>query len=542
MRRQLAFYIVVLHLLFGFSWTQAQTKGEQAANYISEVDDALTIRKVTVLPVTDNLDGIYARPIERNLIDLVKSYHQWDYVESNIASLANAVTELEEEPKLVQKVLSGVDVDIAIAATASKGPNGISIRLNMFFKGDGKLFAQEILRDHPRFEIAELKEQSQVLFRSLIKHIPYEGLILSRQQNRVTINLGKADGISKDQMMTVIQILKANRHPKFHFLISTEKEILGKVKILKVDDTLSFGTIVSERERGTVRKFAKVSGMDVVNYGASDDLDAGFAKDDIANRPDADVSFGKNPTEWLPVRPPTFGQVGIKGGLGQYTESVNVIGVGTFEGRSAPFYPLLSVFGELWINPSWLVRADITQGIISTPNPRSGSTPSALNHAMSKYSLAVGYNFLLRNDFFGPKLQARAGIMTYRMFVDDSQPTVFTTTNYSGYMVGLSGSIPLNEKKEWFFGGGINMVLMTNLSESPVSSGASSQNTINDFTLFAEKKISENIRGLGSLDFSIYSSSFSGTGSRNGPSGSVESASSISQRHMSMSAGVAYLF
>jgi hypothetical protein len=171
---------------------RAQTIG-QSASYVSRTDEELTIRRVAVLPVMDNVDGIYSRPIEAQLINLVKGSHRWDYVESNIASGLPTVGEMEESPDQVVKSVRAIDADAVFAAAASRGPTGISIRLNLFLKKDGKLIAQELLNNHPRFEIPQLKEQMNTLYGKLVAKLPYDGLVLSRQGQRVTINLGKSD-------------------------------------------------------------------------------------------------------------------------------------------------------------------------------------------------------------------------------------------------------------------------------------------------------------------------------------------------------------
>lgn len=516
----------------------AQTIG-QSASYVSRIDEDLTIRRVAVLPVMDNVDGIYARPIETQLINLVKGSHRWDYVESNIAGGLPTVGEMEENPDQVVKSIRSIEADAVFAAAASRGPNGISIRLNLFLKKDGKLLAQELLNNHPRFEIPQLKEQMNTLYGRLVAKLPYDGLILSRQGQRVTINLGRSDGLVKDQMLTAVQIISVNRHPKFNFLISTEKEILGKIKILKVDESLSFGAIISEKERGAIARLAKISGLDQVNYPEPEALGAP-AGGDLGERPDAKVTFGKDAKEWLPVRPPSFGQVGLALGFGMYQSSVTLDTVGSMEAQSL-FYPSLAAHGELWLNPQWTIRAELAQGVLSTGNPRSGSSPSTLNHSMSRYSLSAVYNFLLRDDFWGPKIQVSGGFASYRMYVDDSSPQALTTTTFSGAMLGLGGSFPINDDKIWYLGGKLNLFISPSLQETPNASGSGGSVSVNNFALTGEKKIAENLRATGALEFSLYSSTFSGYGSRvNGAT--PETATSLSQKHTILSGGIVYMF
>lgn len=530
-------------LLLGFTFEAAAQHREQSATYVSQIDQDLTIRRIALLPVADNVDGIYARPVEAQLTQALKNSHRWDFVEATIAASIPTLIELEESPTDVQKLLQPVDADAFIGTTISRGPGGLSIRLDLFLKKDGKVLAQEVLRDHPRYELNEIRDRVNELYRKLIGHIPYDGLLLSRQGNRVTLNLGKSDGMTKDQIVTVVQIVSVNRHPKFNFIVSAEKEILGRVKILKVDETLSFGAIISEKEKDAVRRFAKISGLEQINYPEPSRLDESGPAGDVGDRPDAAVTFGKDPKEWLPARPPSFGQLGARLGMGlSYTESVATDQSGTLQ-ASGPFFPNIALDGEMWLTPEWTIRAEILQGVTSANNPRSGATPGTLNQSLDRYGLEVTYNFLLRDDFFGPKFGFTGGFASWRMYVDGSTPDVFETTTYSGFYFGVAGSFPVMDSKLWYLGGRLNIFLLPAMSETPRFSGSSSKNTIDEFSIFVQRKIGENLRATGGLDFALYSSTLSGQGDRIGPtSGTPESATSLSQRLVNLTGGIVYMY
>jgi hypothetical protein len=517
---------------------------EQTATYVSQIDQELTIRRIALLPIIDNVEGIYARPIEAQLTQLLKTSHRWDFVDTNIATTASnlpTLVELEESPNQLQRLVQPIEADAFVGATISRGPAGISLRVDIFLKKDGKVISQEVLRDHPRFELPEIRLRVADLYRKAISRIPYDGFLLSRQGNRVTLNLGKSDGINKDQILPIVQVIAINRHPKFNFLISSEKEIIGRLKILKVDETLSFGAIITEREKGAVQRLAKVSVLEQVSYPEPTRLEEGSASSDIGSRPDAAVTFGKEPKEWLPVRPPSFGQVSARVGLGTFDSSVALSDSGTLAAK-APYYPSVGIAGELWLTPEWTTRADILQGVLSTSNPRTGATNGTLNQSLSRYSLDLGYNFLLRDDFFGPKVGISGGFAMYRMYVDSSTPDAFETVTYSGFYFGLNGSFPVTDNRHWFMGGRLNLFFLPAMSEAPRRSGASSRNTINEFSLFVENKIAENMRAFGALDFSLYGSNLTGQGTRVGPQGSAESATTLSQRHTVLNFGINYMF
>ena len=519
---------------------------EQGAVFTSASDEFISIRKISTLPGADNVDGIFVRPVEAHLISLLKSSHRWEYADTGLVSLPKAPVEIENDPVLTQKLLAPTVVDAVILPTISKGPTGLAIRLSLIMKSDGRVLLQEQVKDLNRFEISEIKNQVSQLYERLVRKIPYDGLILSRQGNRVTLNLGRIDGVQLNQDLVVVQVISLNRHPKFGFLISNEKEILGRVRVLKVDDTLSFAMVTAEKERGAIRRLNKIAGLRAVEYGTDQTLTSGTEEASLQDRPDHGVAFGAKAEEWLPIREPSFGQVGVKAGLGMYKGGMNLTGVGALEAK-ADFYPLLEVDAELWLNPNWTIQADVTQGVLSTANPRDGASPSTLNHALNKYSISMAYNFLMRNDFFGPKFQFRGGLSYYRMFVDDSTPQGLTTVNYNGFLTGVGIYFPLgsfaNQASDmserlrlWAIGGDLSMLFLTKLTEAPIRSGDSSSNTINEFSFYVDRRIAMNLILRSQLEFSLYSSSLSGSGNR------AEPATSISQRHLTATAGIIYQF
>ncbi len=513
---------------------------DKATTYINELDDNLTLRKLSVLPILDNVDGILARPFENEIVSIIQNNHQWNYVDAKTVGPMASPMDLEANSNQVTTLAKSAGADALIAGRVSKGPEGVSIQLSLFMGYDGRVLATETINKLQSFDVKSLQAQARDLLKTVMSRLPYQGLVLSRTNNRVTLNIGKRDGIEKDQIITVIQIIKAIRHPKFGVLINTEKEILGKVKIRKVEDTLSFADIITEKERGVIKKFSKVTGVDVINYGdVSSITEPGSSSSEAMEKPGAKMAFGEAPKEWVPVQQPSFGLVGLSLGLGNFTANSNIESGATTTNVTAqkPYYFNLRLRGELWLNSNWGVETQIRQGIMTLDNPRVGSTPTELNISTSKYSLHGGYSLLIRDDFFGPKIQFLFGFSQFSTSVDNSSPIAFTSMTYRGLDLGLRGSFPLDPGAEWKLGGQLFLVLTPALSEAPVSSGSSVTNTVNNFAIFATKKIGQRIEATGSLDFEYYQSSFDGTGTRVG-----EVAKTTSQRITTLWGGVNYLF
>jgi hypothetical protein len=495
------------------------------SSYRSELDEKLTVRKISLLPLFDNLQGIYARPIEKHLEESLSNNHRFEYQASEYAGSITTPEELEEKPDLLNSILMGSSADALISGRLLKGPSGVSIKFNLFLASDKKLLAQVESKGLTRLDIPGLKKESEVLIKKLLSRLPYDGVVMSRQGTRVTLNLGRDDGLADQQVVSVIQIIKAERHPKFNFLISTEKEILGKIKIIKADPTLSFGKITTEKENGAIDVGSKIANLDDVVYGDSNTWTEGSDEDKLKLRPDGQVSFGDNPTEWLPQKTPTFGAVGARLGLGIFSE--NVTNSTETLDAEAPYYPFVAIEGEVWLTPAWTMHAGMRQGIISTENPKSGASPGDLSHSMSSYEFLMGYNLRMGASLWSPKVEVLGGFSTYRLYVDQSTPAGLSTKTYSGPKLGVAGSYPFSERSPYAVGANLFFFWDPAMKEEPNAPG-NPDNDIKQFGLFLDQKIKINLKARYALDFELYSSKLSG--------------GSSSQKFTNLGAGLYYMF
>ena len=525
-------YVIITILISMLPSTLLQAKNVTSGEtiYHSPEDDLITIRKIAVLPIIDNVGGIYGRPLEKHLIDIIQKDHHWDFAEFNLVGPLVSPEELEANSEQVKQLSSGTEADALLIGRLIKGPNGISMKLDMFSTKDYKLMSFAEFKNLNRFEVKELQEKLKDLFSDVVKKIPYDGIVLSRTGQTVTVNLGKNDGIEGGQVLSVVQIVKLNRHPKFNFLINAEKEVLGKIKLVKVDDTLSFGKVVLEKEKGVIQKNAKISGLDFIKYNVTESLSENTStKDQLLNRPDGLVTFGKGATAWLPKRPPTFGMV--YAGLGNSLYSYTVQQSGGLTADSL-FNPYINLGGELWISSTWTMHLQIRQGILSIKNPKAGSSPSDLSASMSSYEFLLGYKFRLSPSIWGPQVEMLAGMSNYDLKVDDSSPRSLTSTKYSGIKLGLRGSYPIDKKQDWSLGADLSFFFNPSLNEAPASSGSGADSSINHFGIFVIRKIDLNVLMQAGLDFELFKTNFS----------SASDTTSSSQKYTSLNFGLGYMF
>jgi hypothetical protein len=401
------------------------------------------------------------------------------------------------------------------------------MRLDLYNKVDKKLLAQVVETNIARADTEGLSKAAEVNLIKLLKKIPYDGLVLSRESNRVTINMGSNDGIVNDQIIPVIQIAAVERHPKFDFIVKTQKDILGRIKINKADKTLSFGRIMNETTAGAITVGSKISGLENVTYAnvntwseSQDDESA------LLERPDANLNFGEAPKEWLPTKIPTFGMLGARLGLGTFNENFND-GTDSLN-LSSVIYPFMALHAELWLTPQWSMHFDLRQGMLSSENPKAGGKPSDLSHSLSSYDFLMGYNLRLGPTLSAAKVEFLGGFSNYRLYVDKSVPQGLVTRTYSGPKFGLTGSYPIADKSAFSAGANLFFILSPKMSEDPATSG-DSQNDVKQFGVFLDQQFKVNLKARYALDFELYASDFSAGGS-------------ASQKFTNLSAGLFYMF
>lgn len=246
--------------------TTAKNKKPFPVKYISETDQKISIKTVTLAPVYDNVNAVYSAPIQKLLIDLLQSDKVWGYSAFPNLEKKIFVETYDNKPKDVLDVLDQTKSQALLTAMITKGPHGLTARLKLYTQDQGLILLEESFQDISTFEVAKVREEFVTLYHRLKNKLPYQGAVLSRRGLDITLNMGEKNGISVGQEIALAQILKLNRHPKLKTLVGVEKEILGKVQITKVEPYLSFGQIIFEKETGVIEVGAKVIPTDFIAY------------------------------------------------------------------------------------------------------------------------------------------------------------------------------------------------------------------------------------------------------------------------------------
>ncbi len=468
--------------------------------YKNEEDAVFKIKSAFIEPFSDNVNLIYATKAEAKIKSLIETDNQW---------------ELAKNKK---------EADVVVESRLTKNPKSYTLKMILNFRNS--ISIQDSKEIENIFETEKILGHYEALFYALKSRIPYQGVVLSRNQDQVTINLGAAHGVVANQEVLAIHIAKLNLHPKTKAYLSSEKIVIGKIVLTKVDDYLSFGTILFEREPQILNKGTKIefSKLDKPSLGSNP-------------RPTEDTIAGPSDSpkgEWVPRPPPQYGQISIMGGLIQYTQNINFLGAG---GKTISQWltPTIKASAELWLSPEFHLEFFIRQTSFKVSNPIEGSEPGNLNMSLSQYQIKGKYNYELDGSPRSPKFQVGLGIGSFQALADSSSPLSISNLSYGGLLLGFKGMFSVSDENPIDLGLYFNYFITKTLSDSAGADSSGVQ--INDFGAILRYNKSLNLAYVFELSFEAYGSDFvTTTGSRADP------ASNASHRLTTTLAGIEYSF
>lgn len=482
--------------LFLASQLIAKTPG-----YKNEEDASFKIKTVFVEPFSDNVNLIYASKAEAKIKNIIESDNQWDIVSNR------------------------KEADLILESRLTKNPKSFTLKMNFLFKN--AITIQDSKEIDNIFETEKILGYYENLYYNLKSRIPYQGIILSRTKDQVTINLGAAHGVVQNQEVLAVHIAKLNLHPKTQTYLSSEKVVLGKIQLTKVDEFLSFGTIIFEREPQLLKKETKIE------FSRLD-------KPSLSNLPqsplvDGDTLVVDSPKgEWVPRLPPQYGKFSLSGGLIQYSQNINFLSAGN-KTVSQWFTPTIKAAAELWLNSEFHLEIFIRQSSFKVSNPLKDSEPGSLNMSLSQYQLKAKYNYELDSNPRSPQFQIALGLGSFQALADKSSPLSLSNLSYGGTLVGFKGVFSVSEENPLDMGLYFNYFVTRTLTDSSDASHTGVQ--INDFGTFLRYNKTQNLSYIFELAFESYSSNFDlTTGKR------VDPSDSISHRLTTTLAGIEYSF
>jgi hypothetical protein len=527
-----------------------KNKSPFPVKYTSLVDEKMILKTITLAPVYDNVNNIYAEPIQKLLVDLLQSDKVWGYAEFPDFNKKIFIEKFDRQPDDVIEVLNQTNTQGLLTAFITKGPRGLNAKLKLFTQDKGLILAEESFQDINTFKISKLREMFVTMYFNIKNKLPYRGYVLSRRGVDVTLNLGSINGVMLGQELALAQILQVNRHPKLKTLVGVEKEIIAKIKVTQVELYLSFAQIIFEKETGVVAVGSKVLPTEYVSYPIPQINSQGDVVGDVPTKtaipprnseldieaPRLDRSIEK---ENLLDKNNSLGVLTAQGVITQYKESSELTN-GTTAASSNNLAPGVYLGVQLYLVKNLFVDLNTQMNFFSGENMLSGSTPFHLSYAFTRYAASIGYDYFITDkeipaEADAIKLTGALGLASFKTDVSNTTPTALTSTQTDSLVLQLKASMPLPFEYPMALGARYDIFLSPKFSESPVSSG-DSKPSITSLGIFGLYTVSDKLRVRADIGITNINSSFSGTAIRANP------AKSTSIQTINEQIGIEYLF
>lgn len=505
--------------------------------FISPEDEDITLRSVGVTTGRDNVMGVYASPLSTFLSEeLAKG----KFLDTKLLSGGKTewdINQLKAEPTNTAQKIKDVSVDAIIHLQVSKGPMGLRYELGLFTAKSGLLWAYVDYLEKAKMDLEYGKDIVRKLSQQLLSQLPFQGLILSRNGNKVTVGRGQLGGVKPDQEIDVIQIVGVTRHPQFQFVTEVQKQVVGRIHITSIDETMSFGYIMFEKEPQSLEVGHKLLIREPIFYPTLASSKNEPVVDHLLSRSDGAVVLQGTSKEWTPEDPPSFGRAHFLFGLGAFGAGSKFETSGSKK-ETSPYAGNAGVDLDLWLTQRWSLYFAFNQGTADLNNPIDGSTPLTITFALQNIKMGFGYDLGLSDDVDGPRMKIHLTNSQFKTRATESLPTSYTGSTFTGTAVGLVGFLPLTEEsKKWGMGAEFWYHLSPRIKESPVKSGASSSVEMSELAWLLSYKLNSKVSWTSKYSMNTYRSRFSGQGTR---VGEVVSSSEYTWKYVNV--GMEYLF
>jgi TolB-like protein len=241
MKRMLVLFSVVLFLMLSASPAAAdfkktkiavldfQMQGKQYQN--TDMGAIVAEWLITALVKEGRFDIV-----ERRLLKKILSEHQ--------LAMSGVVDDssISELGKLL-------GVKVIISGAVLHFQNIIEVNARIIDVANGSIIAAESVKSSSAVGLEELVVQMAA---KIIKDFPLEGYVVSRQGEKVRIDLGKSAGVKNGMRFIVFREGEVIKHPKTGEVLDVEIIETGKVQITLVREKLAQADIIEETELGPI--------------------------------------------------------------------------------------------------------------------------------------------------------------------------------------------------------------------------------------------------------------------------------------------------
>ena len=431
-------YIVLLFIFIASSnsWSQASMK------------------RCTLLPVTDGVGGAIANPVFIEVEKRIKAGQYCSYVSNAdllhvFSRYRNNLANHLKSPEVIKVVGDKLNVGSLIRINIVNEINGVEVEMEVHGANGTDSYFQE-KKSLSSDDVEEIVIQVTRWISEYNKNVPYDALVLGVLGEQVTIDLPKDLNVRPGQEFIVKKLHQKKQHPLLKKIVEWDSEVIAQGVIKSLSDDQALGEINHYRNNGRINSGDWIK---VLPY--------------------------REPKVKLPeekrIEPGKLGQLSAAFTLDSLsTKNKTPTSSNSLSGMSAG----VDLTAEAWITRMYFAKVNYARSLGSVKR-NSGDVDNRLDINQSQVKVLGGYKFLPLGFFYGPQIDFYGGYASFTYDSEDASTHGYSEHRFSGFLVGVLGNIPINNIYRFY--AGFEMMGFPNFEDSSDNYG--SKKSISSFEL-----------------------------------------------------------
>lgn len=432
--------------LFNVVWSLSFLLLSLQCDASAELDRSLRLNKMGVLKPADNVDGLFGDLVTERLLKSLQQESRFLAIDlrktsQTLSASKTPYIKLIEENALLTQIAKSQNLDGIIRSKVIKEGPIYRFQIDFLYGKTAQILATETFQvKDPFLAISDegktgegsdvFKDSVDESMKRLFQQLPFKGMITGRDNEAVTIDMGRASSLKKGDVLTIGSLEEIKEHPLLKKIMDWRFSSVGKIKITQVDETMAFGKIEEEEPGKSISRFQKV--LQVIRA-PEPVLEDDSQKSELENRMrelhaapkvgffSPQVLLGKYSRE-----------ASTSSGTQGYTGSATQFG---FKGES-----------QIWLTSRWF--ADLSFAY-STGNysqkdilTNTKTSTSSVSSSRNEFKFGIGYFLPFSEEFLGPKAYVRLGYHTVTYRLPNLASEKLSPTSLNGLQFGLGGDLP----------------------------------------------------------------------------------------------------
>lgn len=390
---------------------------------INTYAEKYSMRSCMILPITDTAGNSFGFKVYERLEEKIKEAGWCEYKSSGevISIFSRYRQNLKDylnDPKVIMSVSDRLKVGTLIKVSIVYDVDKINLKMDIFGENGEDLY----LSEKTVINSMDINQVISALMNWLEMYetqIPYDGKVIGVLGDQVTFQLPKNKLASVGQDFKVRRVIRKKRHPLLKKIVEWDNLVVANGKVVNISRGQSLGLIklYTTQKRIQVGDWVRLEKFNPNKVIDSKD----FSK--YQNH-----KFGK------------LGELTLSFALSSHTVSTNS---NLGNSKLGGYLYGVNTEAEAWITRNYFVLGEFTRRIGDLSKTSGNPNVDTSGQSSGVLKIGGGYKYLPMGFFYGPQVNLYGGWVSYSYQVDKSNQDGFGTNSFTGFFLGVGGSIPL---------------------------------------------------------------------------------------------------